>query len=341
MIKKLLLGAIAIGSLMTSCSNDIDLVDTKKEIPVVYGLLSRSDTAHYVRIERAFGDNDISAINLARNIDSLYYKDITVQLIRVKNNQAYTLTKVDGNKEGYQRDAGIFADSPNYLYKIKAKDIILAENELYRLIVKRNDGAVITEAETTILPDMSIVENRTTITQFNEKKVNIATSVHVFWESSSVNKTKMYDISMLIRIQEVPKDGSPARKLDLQWDYAKGFVPSEEVKGIQLDYRYVGNGFYEFLAQSLANAQPAVRKIEYIQYKIRSGGQELYDYIDVGNVNLGITGTEVIPTYSNVKNGYGILSSRNLMISNKYQLTGPSLDSLINGKTTGRFGFVN
>ncbi|MCC7244082.1 MAG: hypothetical protein IT269_00265, partial [Saprospiraceae bacterium] len=42
--------------LVASCSNDFDVAAPWKEIPVVYGLLSPQDTAHYIRIEKAFLD---------------------------------------------------------------------------------------------------------------------------------------------------------------------------------------------------------------------------------------------------------------------------------------------
>jgi Domain of unknown function (DUF4249) len=344
MIKKIVLGIVAMSALWTSCSNDIDLIDTKKEIPVVYGLLSRQDTAHYIRIERAFADNNISGLELAKNIDSLYYKDIVVTLTNLKDNKTYTLKKVDGNKEGYKRQAGIFVDSPNYLYKIKGKDINLVQNDTYKLVIKRNDGAVITEAQTIILPDMELIESRTLINSLTggDKKLNVLSKINLFWQSNNVEIAKMYDIKMLIAITEYPKDGSPERKVNLVWNIANNFVPNEtEVfPGIgQVTYREkTGNAFYSFLVQNLST-KPTLRKLENVRFRVDSGGKDLFDYIDIESVNLGITGTEVAPTYSNMKGGYGILSSRNHFISRPIQISESSMDSLIIRPATKDLGF--
>ncbi len=350
MIKKIVVGIVALGMLWSSCSNDIDLIDTKKEIPVVYGLLSRQDTAHYIRIERAFADNKVSGLELAKNIDSLYYTDAIAQLVNVKTNKSYTLTKVDGNKEGYKRQTGIFVDSPNYLYKIKAKDIDLVEKETFKLVLKHKDGSLITEAQTVILPDMELRELPPSIINAingGEKRLNVQGSLTLFWYSGSLDVSKMYDIKILANITEYPKDGSPEQKINLEWTVAKGYVPIKAFEATKIDgtksfqitfFEKIEDGFYTFLAQNLST-KPALRKLENVRIRIDSGGKELYDYIDIGNVNLGITGTEVAPTYSNLKDGYGIFSSRNHFISRPIQLSERSLDFLINSEITKNLGF--
>ena len=85
--------------------------------------------------------------------------------------------------------------------------------------------------------------------------------------------------------------------------------------------------------------KPVLRKLRDLDVEIISGGQDLYEYINVGNINSGITGTEVLPTYTNVKNGYGILSSRNRLYYKGITLGGRSIDSLRNGKITRDFKF--
>ena len=63
--------AVVTGGIFYSfCSNDIDLTSEWKDIPVVYGLLSKSDTANYIRVEKAFIDNEKSALDLAQIPDS-------------------------------------------------------------------------------------------------------------------------------------------------------------------------------------------------------------------------------------------------------------------------------
>src|SRR5690606_16691935 len=108
-ISKLLL--LSLGLSLVSCSDDLELITDWKEIPVVWGFLEIGDTAQYIRVEKAFLDGQTSALVIAKNPDSLYFKDIDVRLVNESSGQTYTLQKVDGNLEGYPREPGIFADA--------------------------------------------------------------------------------------------------------------------------------------------------------------------------------------------------------------------------------------
>lgn len=350
MIKKIAY-LLLLSSLFVACSNDFDLIDdNKKEIPVVYGFLSKKDTAQYFRIERAFADEKISASELAQNPDALYYDNIKVQLIRKSNSQVYNLTKVDGTNEGYPRKAGAFAIAPNYLYKINTNNVPLVDNETYKLVIKDSNDATITEAETIIVPDMALVEGRTLIQESTGPRLSVFTGFNLFWNTSGANgniaNAKIYNVKMFVEINELPKDGSPLEKLNLIWEIAKGYTPTTAAEinlitnTVQLQQKD-GTAFYRFLNEQLASRKPASRKISSIKVRVDAGGKEIFNYIDIGKVNLGITGTEVVPTYSNIKNGYGVMSSSNYFISNNLILSARSIDSLLNGRYTRTLGFIN
>lgn len=331
---------------LSSCSNDFDLIDSKREIPVVFGVLSRFDTAHYIRIERAFADENKSAIELAKNIDSLYYSNIDVELIRKRDNKVFSLKRIDGNKEGYKRQTGAFINDPNYLYKIKANEINLEKNQVYKLVVKRKDGSIITEAETTITPQMTFIENRT-LFGF-PPKFSANTAFTVAWAAdSTIENTKMFDVQMNFQIRETPKDGTGERIVDLTWNIAKNYIPSGNslILGSNTAIFKIDPNeplaFYKFLALQFANSKPATRKIENINIKVIGVGNELFSYYNIGNINTGITGTEVTPTYTNIKNGYGVFSSKGQFITQNFLLSDKALVELTSGTITGNLGFVN
>ena len=117
--------------------------------------MSKSESANYFRIEKAFLDNDISALDIAQIADSLYYDDdeITVQLVSLDaNNPAtYTLFRVDGNEEGFPRESGIFVDAPNYLYKLELPpDEELIGGQEYQLQINRGDDLPLVMATETL-----------------------------------------------------------------------------------------------------------------------------------------------------------------------------------------------
>ena len=88
-MKKLVFAAFALVSFF-ACSNEFTLTEKWKDIPVVYGFLDQKDTAHYVRVEKAFLDPLTSALTIAKNFpDSLYYKDAAVYLERGSDNKRF------------------------------------------------------------------------------------------------------------------------------------------------------------------------------------------------------------------------------------------------------------
>ena len=337
-MKKIIFAFPILILLLSACSNELNLVAPAKEIPIVYGFLSRSDSAQYLRIEKAFIDPAKSALELARDPNQLYFSDITAEIQEVGTIKVYPLKRIDGNLEGYKRSNGIFATSPNYLYKINTSAIDLKENKAYKLVVKRKDGTVLTESEVIITPDIQLNEDRTNPTEFS-----VVSGLFISWLQTNYQTAKMYDIIVHLNVEERDINSNTWVPKKLSWAIAKSFIPgaSDVTPGINgVSYRYKdGNGFFQFLANNLDKNKPVLRKLRDLDVEIISGGQDLYEYINVGNINSGITGTEVLPTYTNVKNGYGILSSRNRLYYKGITLGGRSIDSLRNGKITRDFKF--
>src|SRR3990172_3741195 len=118
--KKLKFAALLLPLLIQTCTTELELAADWKEITIVYGLLNYADTAHYVKINKAFLDKERSAFAVAKIGDSLFHnKTLDVKIEEYLNESlqnTYTLTKIDGNDDGLIKDPnGIFASSPNYL----------------------------------------------------------------------------------------------------------------------------------------------------------------------------------------------------------------------------------
>ena len=94
-----------------SCSNDFELTEIGPDVPVVYGIISAQDTATYIRVEKAYIDENIGGDILARDPANLYFEDINVKIRHIATGKEYNLNKVDGNLEGYKREEGAFSYS--------------------------------------------------------------------------------------------------------------------------------------------------------------------------------------------------------------------------------------
>ncbi|HND88774.1 MAG TPA: hypothetical protein PK971_10630, partial [Saprospiraceae bacterium] len=97
-MKKLLFVMPLAALLWAGCKNDFEVAAPWKEVPVVYAILSPDDTAHYVRVEKAFLDPQKGATEIAQIPDSLYYPEnaITVYLERDSDKKRFQMTRVDG-----------------------------------------------------------------------------------------------------------------------------------------------------------------------------------------------------------------------------------------------------
>jgi hypothetical protein len=149
-MKKVIVGFL-LAQFMYSCSSDFKVGADYKEITVVYGLLSKSDTAQYIKITKGFYDEKIDNLIIAKNPDSLYFKDLEVTIDELSGSSVtntFNLQKVELHDEGYIKSTGTFADNPAYAYKFKA---LLRADRIYRLRVKNNETGKVIEGETPII----------------------------------------------------------------------------------------------------------------------------------------------------------------------------------------------
>ena len=326
-----LLGAIV----WASCSNEFDLIDAYKDIPVVYGVLSPQDTAHYIRVERAFIDAKTSALVLAQRPDSLYYKDATVQIQNVASGQIFTLLKVDGNLEGYVRDTGIFAAAPNFLYKIKSSELMLQGGKKYKLIIKRaGSDKNLVEATTEVADSIKI----TAPNQFESSRWIYDNLFSFTWGFSNQN-TNLFDVSIAINYDEY--DASTPAMLVAKTqvlDIAKRLTPAD-LNASTFTYREMGIDLYKLLGNAIAAAPNKRRIFRTYDVIVKGGGKELLQYISVGKANSGLTGSELPPTFTNINGGYGIFSSVSTKIKKGYTIHPLTRDSIVNGIYTKQLNF--
>ena len=132
---------------LASCKQDFKVSAPYKPVTIVYGLLNMGDTAHYIRIQKAFIDESLSALDLAKNADSNYYPNLVVTLRELNSGTVITntnLTRVDLNTEGYQKDSGTFFNNVSYAYKTTKT---LNPNYTYRLVITNPDNGMSDSSE--------------------------------------------------------------------------------------------------------------------------------------------------------------------------------------------------
>lgn len=331
---RLLFGALLI-LLFSACETDFDLEGEWKDIPVVYAFFSTQDTAHYVRVERAFLEPGGDARAIAQIPDSIFYRaDQAVVRLQIGSND-YVLERVDGAAEGYPREEGDFANAPNILYKITQSDLNLESGDRIQLSVDRGGDTEPAFAETTVLFPLEMA-NLPLTGSLNFSDYNRITRVE--WRATG-DFAQVFDVRMIIRYRETNPD-NPSELLDKELEWVLDQT-AERDPTLSLQNIFVQNeAFYQYLASRLDPLEEGVRKFTAIDYQVTGSGQEIADYLTIANANIGITSSQAIPQYTNIEGGLGILSSRYQARFEGLNLSPDSRDSLYDGIHTRELRFV-
>ena len=317
-----------------SCSNEFELNAPAKEIPIVYGLLSRAEPIHYIRVERAFLEEATNAIELAQQPEQLYFEDILVEIEEEGTNKRVQLQRIDGATSGLDRAAGVFATTPNILYSVNASTLPLREDASYRLNVRRqNTEEILTTAITPIVSDLRL--NRP-IPGVNKRALRIVedNEVTVIWAADET--AKFFDVKMHLHYEEWnPNDLNTLETKTLTWTLAKNQAAIDGANKVELP----GLDFYRFLASTLSVDATRLRRLTSIDLSIDAGGEELFNYINVGQANTGITSAQVLPVYTNLSTGLGIFASRNRFLERDFVIDSATRDFLRDGELTKDLNF--
>lgn len=304
---------------------------------MVYGLLSPNDTAIYVRVEKTFINEEVEPAVLAQDPTNLYYENIEVILRNTNTpSQAYKLEKVDGNLEGYPREAGFFVQAPNILYKLKKDNLPggnLEDNKQYELIVREADGKVLASAKTQVLralteKDITSPSSSASLAFDYSRDFNLSFRSDPF--------AYIHDIYLTIYFSE-EKDGILSEK-SLRWPIVRN-LNANQPNNLNIQYAFKGRAFYEFLKSNLTEDPKISRFLKFASVEIASGGLELRDYINIVQANLGITSSGEIPSYTNVNNGIGLFSSRTSVRRDNVSFALMTRDSIANGIITKNLNF--
>lgn len=329
MKKLLLLIPAGLLFLLTSCSNEFDVAAPWKEVPVAYAIISPKDTANYVRVEKAFLDPVTNALEIAKIADSLYYPAdaITVWLERTSNQTRIQLQRVDGVSEGIVRDSGIFATNPNWLYKYKpGTGSGLVAGEKYKLIIERKDGKAPITAETTVPKDFQFIKPNPAQTP---PLINFFPGTPTDLEWRCDQNAVLFDINVTVRYREEDANGNTLQHVNLVWKVPGAYTLDDLGNGlVRGKLPASGVEFYRFLNTHVQPSTDRFRYFESMDIQLVGGGKEIKEYLVTANANAGITGAEIIPSYTNLSEGLGIFSSKNSDVLTNIKVNTKTVDSM-------------
>lgn len=295
-----------------SCSTDFELTTGGKEQPVIYSILTEDDEYHYVRVEKLFVDEETGPRELATDSNNVFYDNITVELI--KNNESQVLTKVNAAELGMARDSGIFLSEPNFLYRVSDSEFDITANDNVEVRVTFPSDTLVASATTAIVGKSALKRPRDTdIRMFLAPEVG---SYIIQWDGDE--DAAFYDLYFNLHIREI--SSNTTEFTEVLWPIVSGREQDQ--------YTVMGTSFFNFLDATLEPNPNVRRKIDSFDIVIDAGGEALERFIDINNLNTGITSSQVIPNYTNVNNGLGLFSSVSSVTNTGFQFHPGTIDSL-------------
>jgi hypothetical protein len=326
-----------------SCDNTIKLAAPWKDIPVVYAIFDGSQAIQYVRVEKAFLDDEVGAPQIAQIPDSLYYADneIQVTLRNKRTSKSVLMVRFDGDKEGLPRKSGIFANKPNWLYRASNSDLggIQKGDEL-TIEVRRNDANLPLVSAKTVVPDAMVIVspgiNPGEIVSFPSK-------ANAFeWDSDS--NAVLFNTTVFVATRRLNAQNVVLSKDTLTWEIAqnveRGIAKGTNKFGTKTEINSIT--LYELLRNKLDTIKPGeFRLFDRARIFVKGGGKEIREFQISSSASSGISGAEAIPIFTNVQNGYGLVTALNQSAPNQYQFKASTIDSVKVHPFTKHLGFAN
>jgi hypothetical protein len=315
-----------------ACENDVDINADFEEKTVVFGLLDVYQDTQYVKINRTFLDDNVNAINLAKDPNRLYYDTLDVKLTEGSTNKEITLNKIF-----LPKDSGLFTREENQVYFTNEP---LLENEVYQLSVIKPDGSVTAgNARTVSGVSVSKPSGSLKVQFVSFPNGNDIVDEYTFVINTGANGSNVAEIELRFnfRYREIVGIDSTLKKVS--FPLTRLFNPNLE-SGKVIEYIFTPSRFFQYLEEQVpATVNPTKKIIEDLPVEI-----EVYvadpDFAFYRELNGPIDGlAQVRPDFTNVDNGIGLFSSRSSKVfrADFHDLTKNYIIS--HYKTTRNFSF--
>ncbi len=318
--------------LFSSCSNDLDVLDNYKEIPIVYGLVNPNQNINYVRLEKGYLGVG-NALVMAQQHDSIYYdtSQVDLQLIALKSGVDFTSYKLTPVFNIF-KDQGLFTDADHILYQLVMKDqngdtIKLTSGIDYKLKFTNKVTGLIDTAITKIIEPLT-VQNFGTSTTF--PKINLAAKDPYKIRLFASKYAKVY--GMIFRFKYYEKNNTTqlitVKTLDY---YVKDVVSRTITATSDIEFPLDGQTIFQYLGANIKTDLTVSRSVKSCDFVLTAGTQEFYDYYQINKPSNTVN---YIPVFSNLSVGKGVFACRNTSLVSDVIFNDLTLDSLYNGSYT-------
>ncbi len=335
-ITLVVIGILSLGA----CSTDFEVAAPYKEIPIVVGLLSKSDSVHYIKINKAYLNKEGSAFVAGSVADSnLYPYPLSVKLYALgASGVAFDSVELDTvhipKEEGVFQSNDVVYKTP--AYKLKYLEIINTRDTVwapYKVVVRRaSDNKYIASATCNIVSDIRFAATPREIDLYNPSPTTTSPEYKtqkLSWLCARNGRRYSAYLRFRFRVENDLTGISYMDSVDMQ--LMSNNRISKNNGDAQIVYSLSGQSFYNNLQNKLdpvTNDGDRRVFVGPLEIHFEFGGEELDTYMEINNTTISLS--DVVPEYTNIDGGLGVFSSRVRKKFNDIKQVNLSLNS-ING----------
>jgi hypothetical protein len=322
--------------LITSCSTEIEINDEWQAIPVVYGILDKNSTEHYIKVNKAFL-GDLPASTMAQYSDSLFYDNVEVSLYRKLPYGEKQYVCNFAPTDEFPKDSGYFANDRNTIYK--ASDIELpatqaGESYEYQLEV------YIADIDRTVTSETELISG--TVISSPSSSPMALISVHNY----SQDFTYTYEtgtngrvFQMIIQFNYLEVSAGDTIEKNIVWPQPVKVIDIGN-SSVTVQSTFSVMAFYNLLISNIPkddNVQRLVKMPNSIDFRLAAGDDNFSTYMQISAPATGIAQSK--PLFTNITNGIGLFAS-NINVIRSKRVSPITLDTLHRGIYTKDLSFV-
>lgn len=341
-LSKFLACASLVG-VLSACNTDVDLNADWERTTVVYGLLDRNESTHFVKINKAFlGDGNALVFASIRDSSEFQPGQMNAYVEEIINGSVNrTFPLLDSNMQNKDEN-GLFYGPEHTVYYFEEPALNI--NAQYKVVVDFPDGSDQVYAETELVEDFDITRplqnipgapSQTQIQFSNANPSDSSDYLTYAFRWNQANAATRYETYLVLNYIQVTT--TDTTEVALEWYLGEVRGTDETEKNIK------GYQFYVWLRDRISNSgslNPSnllYRKFNGLDFKVVAAGEDLDTYMEVNEPVTGIVQDR--PEFTNVINGVGIFSSRTSEIIEYKFLNKFSLEELCKGQFTYNLEF--
>lgn len=282
-----------------SCNPDIEVNGEYQDIPVVYCVLDQSQEYQYVKVNKTFL-GELSAIEMAKISDSLFYKNVEVTLNQYNNStlvRSWAFEEVDMPK-----DDGIFANDKNIIYRSQIPFGNINSDSKYELVVNIENGKYVVTGEAYLITGLKVTKPSR-----SGSYIALANLDNEYeYRFNTVSQGYVYQ--MIVGFNYLEVNGSDTVYKSFSWPMNQQVIKDNgEMSG-----RFSVTAFYNQIRSHIPPAENGLQRLvkmpESVTFRLVGVSEDYYTYMQVSQPSSGIV--QYNPEFSNVVGGRGLFTSR-------------------------------